>query len=311
MNLKNITDIYLEINTNCNINCPYCYNKNKLQLKEEISMDDVISVMKFLKKTSCKRIIISGGEPLLAKNFMKIIDLLSEEKYELQLISNCYFLDGKTYNFLKEKKVLIGCSLDTYNQSDKNVKRLLEKNFVNDFFFENIYAIMCVYGQDISQIKKLLFFLYRNKIKYLNISFIVDMLKDKHYIECVLDLIIDYNNRGMQISSEILTSVLENILIKPIKHCSANKIIKINTNLSIFPCYLCDDNMAYGKIVNGNAIINEPLFEKFDSKIYNSKHSLCNNCEYKTSCAGCCYFTQNNSEICLMQICYNKLNIKE
>lgn len=307
---KIITDVYLEINTQCNISCPYCYNKENLLYKKEIDLYSLESIIKYLSKVDCKRIIISGGEPLLNRNFKKIIELLYISNVKgiinakIQLISNLYLLDKSLYEFLKSKNVLIGGSIDTYSSSDKSLVRLLKKDFIDKKFLNEIYVIVCIYGQSIIELKKLFDKLLDFNVLYVNVSFVSNMIKDEEYLEEVFLLLLKYNNKFMKINSEILTSVTNNILFKPQKYCDANKIIKIDTELKVYPCYLSGKSLSYGKIVDGKFFLDINTYEVITDKIYKSNHILCNKCEYNNFCKGCCYFLQNNSDICIMKTGY-------
>lgn len=307
---KSIRDIYLEINTQCNISCPYCYNKENLFYKKEINLDSLESIIEYISKVDCKRVIISGGEPLLNKNFKEIIELLYISNVrgiiniEIQLISNLYLLDKSLYEFLKSKNVLIGCSLDTYSSSDKSLLRLLRKDFVDKNFFSEIYVIVCVYGQSIIELKKLFKKLLDLNVLYVNVSFVANMIKDEEYLKEVFRLLLKYNNKFMKVNSEILTSVTNNILFKPQKYCDANKIVKIDTELKVYPCYLSGKSLSYGKIVDGQLCMDIHKHEAINNKIYKSNHNLCNKCEYNNFCKGCCFFLQENSDICIMKTGY-------
>lgn len=71
----------------CNCMCVMCDiwkgNKNAQQLKE----DDIMNLMSTFKKLDTKRIIMSGGEALLNKNFFKFCEIIRKQNIKITLLS--------------------------------------------------------------------------------------------------------------------------------------------------------------------------------------------------------------------------------
>ena len=77
--------VYLEITNSCNLNCPFCtYEKgNSFLTMEEI--DDCLKQI----KPYCDYIYLHMlGEPLLHPDFEKVLNLLDDYGFKLQLVSN-------------------------------------------------------------------------------------------------------------------------------------------------------------------------------------------------------------------------------
>jgi molybdenum cofactor biosynthesis enzyme MoaA len=62
-----IRSLIIQINSKCNINCSYCYSKNKFNYNKN-RLD--YSICKILKKFDIKDATITGGEPLLDYKFL-------------------------------------------------------------------------------------------------------------------------------------------------------------------------------------------------------------------------------------------------
>lgn len=82
----------LELTKQCNNNCKYCYNvwkTSKSYPKYELSTDEWKKIIdKIVKETKLKLIAISGGEPLLRKDFFQILIYLKRKKIPVTLITN-------------------------------------------------------------------------------------------------------------------------------------------------------------------------------------------------------------------------------
>jgi len=78
------------LNSACNIRCEYCFAKEVIDSSsnEELSLDDFQLILSFLKKSGRNDIGLLGGEPTLHSNFLQIIELLKENKFDFSVKSN-------------------------------------------------------------------------------------------------------------------------------------------------------------------------------------------------------------------------------
>jgi len=69
----------------CNLNCSYCDTKYAKKGGKEFSIEQVI---KKVKKYGVKNICVTGGEPLLQRDCLKLLDKLVSENYLVLLETN-------------------------------------------------------------------------------------------------------------------------------------------------------------------------------------------------------------------------------
>lgn len=69
----------------CNLKCSYCDTKYAWYEGKEM---DIEKVMKSIEKWRCKRICITGGEPLLQKEVYDLIDFLLRKGYKVSVETN-------------------------------------------------------------------------------------------------------------------------------------------------------------------------------------------------------------------------------
>lgn len=85
----------------CNCRCVMCDiwkgNKNAKQLTEE----DIQSLLKSLKQLDTKRVVMSGGEALLNKNFFRFCEILKQKDIKITLLSTGLTLDRHAENILR------------------------------------------------------------------------------------------------------------------------------------------------------------------------------------------------------------------
>ncbi|KHL91224.1 hypothetical protein QW71_35890 [Paenibacillus sp. IHB B 3415] len=89
MDEKKYSSIRLEITSRCNINCVYCHNRDYLNRQDDMSSEKIISLVRDLKsKFPIRKILITGGEPLLNKDVIKIISSFSDLGIKTDMVTN-------------------------------------------------------------------------------------------------------------------------------------------------------------------------------------------------------------------------------
>ncbi|MCF7873769.1 MAG: radical SAM protein [Candidatus Omnitrophica bacterium] len=90
--------IYIDINTNCNLNCNYCWIHSPLVKKPlykkplQLELSDIIKITKEADRWNAGEIVISGdGEPTLHPNFKKIVKYLTRKPRKIYLTTNATF----------------------------------------------------------------------------------------------------------------------------------------------------------------------------------------------------------------------------
>ena len=71
--------------TGCNLRCTYCDTTYVYENGKEMSIDQIISK---IEKYQCINICITGGEPLLQNDTLRLIRKLQEKKYQISLETN-------------------------------------------------------------------------------------------------------------------------------------------------------------------------------------------------------------------------------
>ena len=87
----NIEYVCVSITNQCNLSCEYCYRLGSSV--DYISTDCFINCLSKLKKLGCKKINISGGEPLLHPCWREYIRISCEMGFSVFLSTNGILLD--------------------------------------------------------------------------------------------------------------------------------------------------------------------------------------------------------------------------
>ena len=112
--------IYISTNLNCNLNCVYCYEKDKINI--EFDVDDTIFMLRqmlCIKTEHGTKIKFHGGEPFLSFQKIKVIcERLWEEQfpefYRFHITTNGTLIHGDIQDWLYKNrdKIILKLSLD-------------------------------------------------------------------------------------------------------------------------------------------------------------------------------------------------------
>lgn len=84
--------VYLVSTYNCNFHCKHCEASAGDKHVVELSTDDICNFITELREMKIKKIFISGGEPLLRKDFFKIAHHVQDVGMEYGIGSNSYLV---------------------------------------------------------------------------------------------------------------------------------------------------------------------------------------------------------------------------
>jgi len=136
----------ISLTEKCNLRCTYCMPESGVVLtprSQLMTTQEVIEIATLFVKHGVSKIRLTGGEPLLRKDFPEILQALSQLPIVLSLTTNAILVDRHIHTFKTCNLQTINVSLDTLasdkfdvitkrNQFDKaftNINLLLEEGF--------------------------------------------------------------------------------------------------------------------------------------------------------------------------------------
>lgn len=103
---------YINPTEKCNRDCPYCYIPKQIKQRGKTMIyDQIEDIMNCLAENGVERVIFHGAEPLIVKNL--IFRAIEEFNFAFGIQTNATLLEEDDANFLIEKGVSIGISLDS------------------------------------------------------------------------------------------------------------------------------------------------------------------------------------------------------
>lgn len=118
---RNYTSIRLEITSKCNLNCEYCHNSSFNNSKNDMTTQEIIDLVKKLdEKNKIKKILLTGGEPLMNKDICLLISTFTDMGIKLDMVTNGTLITKELLKKLEEAGLKrIRLSIDSVNDSIK------------------------------------------------------------------------------------------------------------------------------------------------------------------------------------------------
>ena len=107
-------DAVWEITLRCNINCLHCgSNADIHERPAELSTGEAFSLIEQLADLGCERVVLSGGEPFMRKDWSALAQRIISFGMKCNMISNGYMVNDDIIDLLKASGInYLGFSLD-------------------------------------------------------------------------------------------------------------------------------------------------------------------------------------------------------
>ncbi|MCC7573821.1 MAG: radical SAM protein [Candidatus Methanofastidiosum sp.] len=120
--------VVFNLTRRCNSICPMCSIwKTPSKLKEELTLEEIESIFKDLKSYGAKHVFIQGGEPLLRKDILQIIETLINIGLNPTLITNGLLLNEEIASKIAKLKCNVSISLDSLDEKKYKKIRGVDK----------------------------------------------------------------------------------------------------------------------------------------------------------------------------------------
>ena len=122
-----IISLRISITNRCNVNCIYCHHDGMLESSSEMTSDEIYEICRIAKKIGVEKIRLSGGEPLVRKDIVEIVQKVASLDFkDISITTNGIFLDKYAKDLKDAGLDRINVSLDTLNE--ETYKNIVGKN---------------------------------------------------------------------------------------------------------------------------------------------------------------------------------------
>lgn len=291
----------IEITTKCNLKCKHCYNRGNPNC--DMPIDDIIKYIEFANNNEIGKVVISGGEACLHKDFKQLLLYLKNNRKFLKNIKKIVLqsngLIGK-YNLDDFKGFdMIHLSFDIddneVRETDSNyilnLANDIKRHGINCYLFSTIHKNNIKYIDDIVKMAN-------DSGNQISFNLCCDTGKNKEYLLTkeekifAIKKLLEYEKDGRinKLKHPYVNSFKEMSITEDKYHvmggCSAGiATATILANGDVIPC-------PFLRLVVGN-IHEKPLEEIwFNSEILNKirnrkNYQFCGKCKYIAYCGGC------------------------
>ena len=311
--------VVLNLTTDCNMRCMYCYAAAGDGNNEYMTFDTAVNTIDELRKINkdeIVKVLFHGGEPLLCYDVIQqIIKHYKErnlDKYlDYYIQTNCILLSEEKIKYLDENRVKISISIDGSN-CDSNACRVLcsKENSIEiikkaiDLLNKNnvkINALAVLNKYNYNKVNSIIDFFVENKIYDFSFNYFIKggrgninshlSLTNEEVFEAtksIIDSVVNYYNKGIILNEKNTYYLIK--MISTGKKCYMCANSPCGAGLNIFgitpkgDIYPCDDLSSQPQFCLGN--INEKKLEEIlESKIIN----YFANCNYSNieECKNC------------------------
>ena len=111
-----IISLRMSITNRCNINCFYCHHDGMLSTSNEMSVDEIFRIASVSKDLGVERIRFSGGEPLVRRDIVDIVESVNSLGFrDISITTNGIFLSELCDDLIDAGLNRVNVSLDTLN----------------------------------------------------------------------------------------------------------------------------------------------------------------------------------------------------
>lgn len=290
---------HVELTNRCNLSCLHCTNNSGQPYPDELTTEEILSLIDTLSIMGITRIVLTGGEPLLHPDLYEIINHARKAPMRVDIFTNSTLITEDHIKKFKQYGVArIATSIDSLNES------------IHDTFRGQKGALKRTL-RGITLLQKAGFPVRVSiSIAQANKDHIVDLIKylGEHNLTDYQVAPVRFSGRGITdvvISPEEYYHVLldeltylkaerpSNIPDLPQKgegRCGiAKEAIYIKADGTVLPCHGCVKDMGVGNVRDMNLVElwNENETFEMYRKMNPDNDSTCKTCEYLSFCNGC------------------------
>ena len=298
-----LLSIELEFTKRCNLKCIYCYTRAGKAMDNELSLDEIKSVILQAKELGAKKIIlIGGGEPLMYDSLTEVIEFINSQGLKQVIFTNGTLINEKTADTLYQNKVSViikhnsfksevqdalAGKKGTYWQIKRGMETLRKTGYPNGKASLGIQTVIC--RQNINEIPDLWSWAReRNIIPYVEILTFQGRAKQNGSLQVpssdiknLFEQLESIDNDKFGVSWEARPTIAAFSCKRHLYSCL------VNAQGNVQPCTGVDlpvgniREKTLGEILDSSEVINKLR------NVFDHLEGECSDCKHGSECYGC------------------------
>ncbi|GAB4306903.1 MAG: GTP 3',8-cyclase MoaA [Methanobacteriaceae archaeon] len=126
-----IISLRISITSRCNLECLYCHHDGIIPKNNEMTPDEIFKVAQVAREVGIRKIRLSGGEPLIRKDIVEIVEKISSLGFkDVSITTNGTLMEKYAEKLVKAGLNRVNVSLDTLNP--KTYRYITHKNYLEN-----------------------------------------------------------------------------------------------------------------------------------------------------------------------------------
>ncbi|MGC9194430.1 MAG: radical SAM/SPASM domain-containing protein [Syntrophobacteraceae bacterium] len=115
-----LLSIEIEFSKRCNFRCPYCYVPHEHQLKDELGIEEIKSVILQAKALGAGKIIVLGGEPSIYQDTPELIRFMRANDLVVEMFTNGSGISDDMAELLYKENVRVVLKMNSFDEALQN-----------------------------------------------------------------------------------------------------------------------------------------------------------------------------------------------
>ncbi len=124
-----IRHLRISVTSRCNLECVYCHREGENPTGREMDVEEIATICKAFYDLGVEKVKITGGEPLLRKDIVEIVQEMPKFK-EISLVTNGVYLSKFAWDLREAGLNRVNVSLDTLKEERHEIitgRRVLKR----------------------------------------------------------------------------------------------------------------------------------------------------------------------------------------
>lgn len=123
---RRLSTLRIAVTSECNLRCIYCHREGEIYSesgKDEVSLDEILSIIGVGVKLGLNKVKLTGGEPLLRKDIVDLVSSIHSLKdvEEISMTTNGVLLSDYAYELSEAGLKRVNVTVNTLNRSIYNM----------------------------------------------------------------------------------------------------------------------------------------------------------------------------------------------